>query len=459
MVNDFQRCVVSPIPVWSHHHERLRSSFLFETFIHWMETVHQTWPQRVAMKIGQSGITYMTSNDSRFPELCSNIGSFKSQSSSGDIVSWQNRWSVGVSKDFCETKKKGMDLKIDQASKFMKFWNIFQSHVAISLFHVLSSSKEILNFKLKATKKCFKKPSKMAHGFPLKPPHLQVQGTHNLHVGMPPFTLAARTAATMIWDHLGLGAGKQILDKTTEKCVNRHPEMKAFAQHLVNAKCMTNQPFSSAARIPVWSQTGIHYQVYIKYITCHMSPQMPGSLMLVFIGSLQQKAGKNPLVFSTSTRLKSHQATWQMSHLKLSWGKTSERNSWLTCWWLNQPMNEKYANVKWYIIYFPQIFGGEDKRYLSCHHHLVADIFPLSSPKKGSSKNYKRDLCEAFWKGIIKTSPSGRTWKKKKRDASNTNSSKKEIRPVRQPAAHPPSNDHRSNRLPAKLSRLLLRHF
>ena len=91
----------------------------------------------------------------------------------------------------------------------------------------------------------------MAHGFPLKPPHLQVQGTHNLHVGMPPFTLAARTAATMIWDHLGLGAGKQILDKTTEKCVNRHPEMKAFAQHLVNAKCMTNQPFSSAARIPV----------------------------------------------------------------------------------------------------------------------------------------------------------------------------------------------------------------
>ena len=229
------------------------------------------------------------------------------------------------------------------------------------MLHVLSSSKEILNFKLKATKKCFKKPSKMAHGFPLKPPHLQVQGTHNLHVGMPPFTLAARTAATMIWDHLGLGAGKQILDKTTEKCVNRHPEMKAFAQHLVNAKCMTNQPFSSAARIPVWSQTGIHYQVYIKYITCHMSPQMLCSLMLVFIGSLQQKAGKNPLVFSTSTRLKSHQATWQMSHLKLSWGKTSERNSWLTCWWLNQPMNEKYANVKWYIICFPQIFGGENK--------------------------------------------------------------------------------------------------
>ena len=206
------------------------------------------------------------------------------------------------------------------------------------MFHVLSSSKEILNFKLKATKKCFKKPSKMAHGFPLKPPHLQVQGTHNLHVGMPPFTLAARTAATMIWDHLGLGAGKQILDKTTEKCVNRHPEMKAFAQHLVNAKCMTNQPFSSAARIPVGSQTGIHYQVYIKYITCHMSQQMPGypgCLMLVFIGSLQQKARKKkPLVFSTSTRLKSHQATWQMSHLKLSWGKkhpggtkTSERNS------------------------------------------------------------------------------------------------------------------------------------
>ena len=61
---------------------------------------------------------------------------------------------------------------------------------------------------------------------------------------------------------------------------------------------------------------------------------------------------------------------------------------------------------------FPKFSGVNIKRCLSCHH-LVANIFSLSSPKKGSSKNYKRDLCEAFWKGIIKTSPSGRTWKKK----------------------------------------------
>lgn len=138
----------------------------------------------------------------------------------------------------------------------------------------------------------------MAHGFPLKPPHLQVQGTHNLHVGMPPFTLAARTAATMIWDDLG--AGKQILDKTMCEQASRN---------------------ESAKRIPVWSQTGIHYQVYSKYITCHLSQQMPGCLMLVFIGSLQQKARKKKQVFSTPHASTPPSYVANVSPRPLWWGK------------------------------------------------------------------------------------------------------------------------------------------